>query len=287
MRTVDLRNFAVQRHNIYLARKAGKSKPWTTDTILQSYRFCNVYRELDTVTKWISDHWRTPKTDDPNLFFAMTIARLVNWPETMEELGYPLKWNPAQFVKIMQARRARGDKTFSGAYIVSTNGHAMDKAEYLAQYVLDPLWAARKDMTPRGGKRVDDAESLSSYHRRLMRFDGLGSFIAGQVIADVKYAEGSPLFNAPDWHSWAASGPGSRRGLNRVMGYDYDKPWREENWLADHVKLKVDFLKGWPQKWEPVHAQDLQNCLCEFDKYERTRLNQGRPRSTYPGRSQL
>ena len=32
-----------------------------------------------------------------------------------------------------------------------------------------------------------------------------------------------------------------------------------------------------------IHAQDLQNCLCEFDKYERVRLNEGRPRSNYPG----
>ena len=283
MRTPELRKFVVERHSIYLARKAGKPKPWTQDKFLQSYRFCNVYRELDTVTKWISDHWRTPKTDDPNLFFAMTLARLVNWPETMEELGYPLKWNPAQFVKIMQARKARGDKTFSGAYIVSTNGHAMDKAEYLAKFVLDPLWAKRIEMRPRGN-RTDNNEALANYHRRLMRFDGLGSFIAGQVIADLKYAKGSPLSDAPDWHTWAASGPGSRRGLNRVMDYDYEKPWREDNWLADLSRLHKDLLKGWPKGWEPLHAQDLQNCLCEFDKYERTRLGQGRPRSTYPGK---
>lgn len=278
MRTTDLRKWAVERHNIYLLRASGKPKPWTDDKILQSYRFCNVYRELDTVTQWISAKWRTPKSDDPNLFFAMTLARLVNWPETMEELGYPLKWDPERFVKIMQARRARGDKTFSAAYIVSTNGHAMDKAEYLAKYVLDPLWLARKEIKPRS------EELLLSYHRRLMRFDGLGSFIAGQVIADLKYAQGSPLFNATDWHDWAASGPGSRRGLNRVMEHDYENTWREDNWLTDLGKVKSDFLKGWPVKWEPVHAQDLQNCLCEFDKYERTRLGQGRPRSTYPGK---
>jgi hypothetical protein len=26
---------------------------------------------------------------------------------------------------------------------------------------------------------------------------------------------------------------------------------------------------------------DIQNCLCEFDKYERVRLGEGRPRSYY------
>ena len=36
-------------------------------------------------------------------------------------------------------------------------------------------------------------------------------------------------------------------------------------------------------KMPALHAQDLQNCLCEFDKYERTRLGEGRPRSRYQG----
>lgn len=32
-----------------------------------------------------------------------------------------------------------------------------------------------------------------------------------------------------------------------------------------------------------LSAQDLQNCLCEFDKYERVRLGEGRPKQLYPG----
>jgi len=32
-----------------------------------------------------------------------------------------------------------------------------------------------------------------------------------------------------------------------------------------------------------IHMQDLQNCLCEFDKYERVRLGEGRPRNGYRG----
>jgi hypothetical protein len=31
------------------------------------------------------------------------------------------------------------------------------------------------------------------------------------------------------------------------------------------------------------HLQDVQNCLCEFDKYERVKYGQGKPRSSYPG----
>jgi hypothetical protein len=30
-----------------------------------------------------------------------------------------------------------------------------------------------------------------------------------------------------------------------------------------------------------LHAQDLQNCLCEFDKFERARLGEGKPKRKF------
>lgn len=280
MRVDDLMRFVKERHAIWKRRADGKPKPWTQDPILQSYRFCNVYRELDTVTQWITENWRRPNAADPNLWFAMCVARLINWPDTLGQLGHPLPWRPNWFVKVVQARQGRGEKAFGGAYIVSTNGRAMDKAEYLAGHVLNPLWSNRKTIAPKAG------DTLDAFHERLMRHDGMGSFMAAQVVADLKYANPS-LMKAPDWSTWASSGPGSRRGLNRVLGRDTDAPWREQDWRAKLAELqgavnapKVIRAAGLPSE---LHAQDLQNCLCEFDKYERTRLGAGRPRATYPG----
>ena len=31
----------------------------------------------------------------------------------------------------------------------------------------------------------------------------------------------------------------------------------------------------------PLEMRDIEHCLCEFDKYERTRLGEGRPRAKY------
>ena len=39
-----------ERESIRKLREAGYPKPWTQDKILQTYRFCNVNREDDTVT---------------------------------------------------------------------------------------------------------------------------------------------------------------------------------------------------------------------------------------------
>lgn len=302
MRTKELLYWIKERYSIRQKKAAGKPKPWTKDKILQQYRFCNVHREDDAVTVWIRQNWRQPYDHDPNLWFAMVVARLLNWPPTLHELGYTLatgrgheggtyNWNAKHFLKVLQARKKRGEQVFNSAYIVSTNGKAMDKLEYLVQYVLSPLWEARMD-APRashmaGGARPS-VQTLHSTHLEelynwLTLFDGMGSFMAAQVIADVKYQ--AMWSAAPDWHTFAASGPGSRRGLNRVFGFDKDSPWGGEGkWYSHLLQLKAEIdplitKAGVPQ----VHAQDLQNCLCEFDKWERVRLGEGKPRNAYPG----
>jgi hypothetical protein len=284
MRTKELFAWIKERYSIKLKKDAGKPKPWTKDQILMNYRFCNVHREDDTVTKWIRESWREPYDSDKNLWFAMTVARLVNWPETLYELApavftggskCAVTWRPEVFIREMHARRTSGMKVFSGAYIVGTSGRTMDKAEYLATHVLTPLWNERHRV-------VGAFTTLAGLHQWLMNFQGMGSFMAAQVVADVKYQ--TMWRSAPDWETFAAPGPGSQRGLNRIFGGEPDKPWKGNSWYTGLMMLKkeIDPLvakAGMP----PLHAQDLQNCLCEFDKYERTRLGEGKPRSKYPG----
>lgn len=277
-RLADFVEFIQERYNIYAKRQNGLPKPWTADPILRAYRFCNTHREHDTVTEWIRDNWRQPFQKNPDLYFALVVARLVNWPETMEELGFPVPFNKEHFISIINERKSRGEKAFSGAYIVSTNGVKANKANYLANKVLQPLWLRRENLRPTS----DDL--LETYHAKLSSFNGLGSFLAAQVIADIKYV--TPLCHAKDWWSFAASGPGSRRGMNRMLGRSIDSPWNEQVWRRyndELTNLVQALLRKCKSPIPPLHAQDVQNCLCEFDKYERTRLGEGRPRSTYPG----
>ena len=46
-----------ERQNIWYKRFMKKSSaPWTKDPILNDYKFTNVYRELDRVSKWVQDN---------------------------------------------------------------------------------------------------------------------------------------------------------------------------------------------------------------------------------------
>lgn len=277
--------FIRERHAIYERRQLGAPKPWTKDPILQAYRFCNVYRELDTQTIWFAKNWRKAYADDEDLWFASLLFRLINWHETAAELRWLRggespwgRWAHNLFVETLDERAAAGKKVYNGAYMISTHRVKQKKSEYLAA-ALDRIWSNRKKL------RYVPWSALATYHATLMGQFDVGSFIAGQVIADCKYA--GKMTTANDWWSFSCSGPGSRRGLSRLI-YGSPKPeipWQEEDFrhcvrllMTEHVE---EFIAA--NKMPKMHAQDIQNCLCEFDKYERVRLGESHPKAKYNG----
>lgn len=281
MRSKELAAFIKERESIRVKKEAGKPRPWTNDPILGKYRFCNVHREDDRVSRWLRGYWYPRFAGNPDIWFAAVVARLLNLPESLWAVQeYILPFKPKAFAEHLHFRKEHMQKNFNAAYIVSTNGKAMGKVDYITEHVLKPLWAKRELLRPSAGGKYkrEPCDTLAAYHEMLMKFDGLGSFIAAQVVADLKYME--PLKSASDWWTFAASGPGSRRGLNRVCGAPPNQPMTERGFRWDLEMLADD------KAIKPLglHAQDLQNCLCEFDKYERARLGEGTPKQLYKER---
>ena len=264
-----------ERDQIRQKKEAGLPKPWSTDPIFQHYKFCNVRREDDRVTIWIKNHWRDPCRGHPNMWFAMVVARLFNWPDTLDLIGFPLGDYPGYkeiWRKWLKEKRDNFKaKIFTGAYLVSTNGVSMDKIDYILDRVLTPIW--ERGFAPSYG------DTLESYWNHLIQFDGLGSFMAGQVIADLKYID-PVLEKASDWWTWAPLGPGSKRGLNRYAGRDYRKPLKQSQGIGELIAIQSE-IKKYLNMDLPVH--DVQNCMCEFDKYLRLEKGEGTVRSGYQG----
>jgi hypothetical protein len=45
--------FAAERQRIYQKRLRGEPQPWTADPILSAYKFTNVFRAADTVSRYL------------------------------------------------------------------------------------------------------------------------------------------------------------------------------------------------------------------------------------------
>jgi alpha-glutamyl/putrescinyl thymine pyrophosphorylase clade 1 len=272
-RASELAYWIVERERIRKLHDSGMPRPWTANAILDEYRFCNVRREDDRVTRWLAKNWRLPYKDHPNLTVAMLLARMINWPPTLEAIGFPDKWEPERIVDHIHACQDLG-KAWTSAYVITTCGKRMDKAVYVVQTVCQAVYSAGLHPLPGG--------SLQAFWTRLRGIDGLGAgFIAAQVVADLKNTPDNPLAKAEDWWTWAVPGPGSRRGLNRYFYHDHNTTISDHDWYKG---LQVIIQETQPlvlAKVGRIHAQDWQNVLCEWDKYERVRNGEGRPRQRY------
>lgn len=257
-----------EREKIRKRKEAGK-RPWTKDPILKKYRFCNVCREDDRVTRWIKHNWRD-YIGVQHCWHAMIVARFLNWPPTLEWCGRPDPWPKKGLLFSTRLRKAEsnGARIFTGAYIISTNGAAGSKVDHVIK-LFHRAYDELHPFTPNTLGRAFD---------KLTAVNGIGSFMAAQVIADLKY---TPLLaNAPDWMDFVAPGPGSQRGLNRLRGYGLPTQWSKKEFTLALKDLRTEASKLLPIV-KTLHLQDIQNTLCEYDKYERVLHGQGKPRSQY------
>lgn len=272
------------RHSIYLARKAERPAPWTDDPILGAYRFCNVYRELDVVTIWIRENIREPYADHPHLWFLLALARQINHPETLAEIfaqaNPAKKWEPEKVRRVMNARAARGEKVYTGAYMLYGGNNSLnperDKPNFTTKVVLDAPWRARHE----GGDACADT-SMRAMHGFLSAFTGWGGFMAYEVVCDLRFTRYGERWS--DINTFAHAGPGAVRGLNRLHGRALTFGLKPGDALNEMIELLKEVRKVWPRTRDcpKLELREIEHSLCEFDKYERVRLGQGTPRSRY------
>jgi hypothetical protein len=270
----DLLHWVTERENIRKDKEVGRPPPWTADYIMAGNRWCNVRREDDKVTRWIFEHFMPKDLSDPTIPFAMCVARLVNWPDTLKELGYPTDgWNAEYQVKWLEtfARiRAEKGKAWTGAYMV-TGGFSAggEPKEVIISRVLDGAWEQCRRFSMSGASTLADAAKRFST-------PGMGTFLIAQVIADLKNTQW--LDQADDWWTWCAPGPGSQMGLNFLH-----ERARGGQWTGADFIVKVNEVRQIISKETGIHlcAQNTQNCLCEFSKYVRARHFGERLKNTY------
>ena len=267
--TAELAYWINERHRVKVLKESNAPPPWSGDVVFNSVRFCNVHREDDRVTRWVRQYWNRPT--DPAWRFV--VARLINLPESLDEIsGCELPW---QMMDVLKKRRHRGHKVFTSAYTISTCGRKMDKLDYVFSHVVDA-------MVRRG---TLDYPNLRTTAEQLQATDGVGTFLAGQVVADMKNTAGHPLARAPDWWAWSAPGPGSLRGLS----WYFNKEMMLEGVQVINTTSYAEALRICMADVTPlvdssvprIGAQDFQNCLCEFSKWCKVTYLNGHARNRY------
>lgn len=279
-----------ERHKIYLAKKADKPWPWTDDRILQEYKFTNVFRQLDKVTQEWTNRFtkllaRGSKMKDGDIIFQVCLFRLFNWPATYDALYYGMsKWDRKKAVKIISAMKKEGKQIFTGAYIVPNLGLKTPKHKMICK-TLDQIYQHRGELAEaiREGNRMSDACMA------LRDYNSVGPFISYEIACDLRHTR--ILHDALDVRSWANPGPGAQRGIHRLITGNKVPP---KGPRPDYNEVMRELLEMSPRKLKahvktcewPFEMREIEHSLCEFDKYMRVKMKQGRPRSKYTYKSQ-
>ncbi len=171
---------------------------------------------------------------------------------------------------------ANEDQWVTGSFIVKTPD-GMNKLEGVC-WCIDNVWKVRKKLY----QQLMNTSQLAVAHNILMQFPYCGPFMAYEFLTDLRHTH--ILNHSTDIYAWANPGPGAMRGINRIVG----APLKIKLPLRDYHKYMQQLLEDSKHFLgshisQPLEMRDIEHSLCEFDKYERVRLGEGKPRNLYRG----
>lgn len=273
---------ARERYRIHLAKDViEQQKPWTNDPVFAAWRFCNVFREDDKVTKWIRDHVRNPLRNDPRVITAMAACRIYNRIETLEILhkaGCFWGWDSAKAREAMKGVRP----IVGAAYVVKTPDYH-DKLDGTLLMV-DAIHRDALDVFTRlhAGGRL----TLEKAWEALQRFPCIGQFMAYEIVSDLRHTY--VLQDATDITTWACPGPGACRGLSWLVSEDLETirygGARNRRAAIDAMQRLLVLSRHeclWPGNWPRWEMREVEHWLCEFAKYVKVKYLGARMKRRY------
>jgi hypothetical protein len=263
--------FAAERLAMFYRRYADSKGPWTSDPILRTYRFTNTYRAADRVSQYLIREVQT-RADRPQtvreVFFRTMLFKIFNridtWEALEDKLGL-LEWGRIDLGRVdrtLEALRSRGRKIYSAAYIMPSPafGHSRKHSNHLA--------LLRQMMDDRIPERARQATSLRSVYELILRYPGIGPFLAFQYTIDLNY---SSLMDFEE-SEFVVAGPGALDGISKCFA---DRGGRSAEdiiyWMVGHQdvefrRLGLEFPGLFGRRLQPI---DCQNLFCEISKYAR------------------
>ncbi len=285
--------FIEERHQIWHKRFALQQEaPWTEDPILQKYKFCNVYRDLDRGTEWIVKEISETITPDvlgkQNAIFMDITYRLLNNAEFFVEhqalgdlhgysqavSGQEVDDNPLE--QALRQFKADHGHVFNTAYTAfKTLNNATGLKDTIKSYcaVVHYVYKNIEDITTRVVKAQTAEESCKS----LESIPGIGPFLAYEIWCDLI------LLKVHKWNEndYVNVGPGAVAGLEIIFGGEYalgKMANRDYANMCLKLKYTQDEYLGADYPGKELSLRSIEHSLCEYRKYTHLKQGKGRPR---------
>jgi thymidylate kinase len=262
--------FARDRQEIFFKRFWRESYPWSSDPVLLKYKFTNAYRASDRASQYLIRNVIYKGDQSPNeVFFRTILFKLFNKIETWEFLERTLgriSWHEYSYNRYGAALDSAFSKgtLYSAAYIMpsckSAYGHERKHSNHLQL-----LETMVRENVP---SRIQEAKSMAGVFSLLLKYHGIGAFLAFQYCIDINY---SSLTDFSEMQ-FVVPGPGAFDGIRKCFS---DPGGLTEveiiKYMADNQEREfacydLKFRTLWGRRLQLI---DCQNLFCEISKYAR------------------
>lgn len=263
--------FAFERQNVFFNRLETSAIPFTSDPILQEYKFTNTYRACDRVSQYLiknviyNDHNKYSSND---LLFRVLLFKLFNKIETWQLLEHKFGDLTAKGFKIESFRTFldnemnRGRTLYSNAYMMASGCKDFNVTRKHHAH----LMLLEKMLKDNLAEKIASCKKMSEAYALLLDYPLIGRFLAYQYVTDLNY---STLTNFKETE-FTVPGPGARDGIKKCFsklgGLSETEIIRmmTDRQELEFERLGLDFKKIGNR---PLQYIDIQNIFCEVDKY--------------------
>ncbi|AFY42168.1 nucleotide kinase domain-containing protein [Nostoc sp. PCC 7107] len=264
--------FAALRQEVFFNKINDILSPWTTDPIINTYKFCNAYRASDRVSQYLIKniiYAEKRSKNEEEVLFRILLFKIFNKIETWEFLENQIgdyislsNFNFNFYSRILQDAMADGYVIYTSAYMSCASKEFGYDKKHQNHLALIEQMVVKDNVV----NRIVQAKSLEEIFHIIQEYPLLGKFMAYQLATDINYSE---IINF-DENSFTIAGPGAERGINKCF-LDTDGKsnaeiiyWMTENQEKEFQRLELNFQSLWGR---PLQAIDCQNLFCETDKY--------------------
>lgn len=268
--------FAAERQAIFERRVAGEPQPWTSDAILTTYKFCNVYRAADRVSQFLIREvaYSTDPSPAKDRLFQIIAFRMFSKVKTWRRLCGILGRSPTlvdlrdgSFEAALDRVREEEGGLYTGAFILcATDAYGRGLKHWNHVELFRDMFL-RHDLA----ERLMDARSLQVVYDLIHEYPLMGDFMSYQIAIDLNYS----AIISFDENDFVKAGPGALRGIRKAFtdtgGLSPEETvlWMVEQQESEFRRLGLTFNGLWGR---PLHAIDCQGLFCELDKYCREAL---------------
>jgi len=265
----DLKSFVDERMQVFERKESGHSKPYSSDAILNTFRFCNIYRELDRQTIFYHELLKPLEDDFALWLLNILFCRSICNTDTVRSIG-TVSFHNTEIEQAYLHLNAMKSPKYGTAYLFPIS--LIQKSEWNTRELF--FCKYYPSVIPRVAQIVKRFEKISvsdALEKVLPIFGFNMKFLWTEVLIDVAYQYPEKI----DLYKRFPIGPGSKPTMRRIN--HLQDPEMTNLGMIGLLDEELDLLTIDRQKII-LSAENWEGIGCEFRKYSNLKNGKGRRR---------